>query len=98
MNWKKTHRYFTYIVTCQVCFSQVLEVNIIDKTKFATFSNSAFIMNYSLNMDSKLDRSVEGLLVEEYPVVKCLLLRRLSMVVEGRKEGMLQREEHVLLR
>ena len=38
-------------------------MNIIDKTKFATFSNSAFIMNYSFNMDSKLDRSVEGLLV-----------------------------------
>ena len=38
-------------------------MNIIDKTKFATFSNSAFIMNYSFNMDSKLDRSVEGQLV-----------------------------------
>jgi len=51
-------------MTCEICFSQVLEMNIIDKTKFATFSNSAFIMNYSFNMDSKLDRSVEGLLVE----------------------------------
>jgi len=50
-------------MTCEVCFSQVLEINLIDLNKFATFSNSAFVMNYSFNMDSKLDRSVEGLLV-----------------------------------
>jgi len=38
-------------------------MNIIAETKFATFSNCVFIMDYSLNIDSKLDRSVEGLLV-----------------------------------
>ena len=38
-------------------------MKIIAKTKLATFSNCGFIMDYSFNMDSKLDRSVEGLLV-----------------------------------
>ena len=38
-------------------------MNIIAKTIFRTFSNSVLIMNYSFKMDSKLDRSVEGLLV-----------------------------------
>jgi len=30
--------------------------------KFAAFSNSTFIIYYTCNIDSKLDRSVEGLL------------------------------------
>jgi len=35
----------------------------IAKTQFATFSNSAFIMDDSFNMNSRLDRSVKGPLV-----------------------------------
>ena len=48
------------MVTHEVCFSQVLEMNIIVEIKFATFSNSAFIIYYTFNIGSKLDRSVKG--------------------------------------
>jgi len=48
------------MVAHEVCFSQVLEMNIIVEIKFATFSNSAFITYYTFNIDSKLDRSVKG--------------------------------------
>jgi len=40
----------------------------IAKTEFATFSNTVFIMDDSFNMNSRLDRSVEGLLVYMYCV------------------------------
>jgi len=36
--------------------------------------------------------------VEELPALKCSLLRRLSVVVEGRKEVVWQRGERVILR
>jgi len=43
------------------CFFPVLEMNITAATKFAIFSDSSFIMNYDLNIDMRLDRSVKGL-------------------------------------
>ena len=51
------------MVTYEFCFSQILGINIIAQTKFAIFSNRAFIIYYVFNIDSKLDQSVEGLLV-----------------------------------
>ena len=41
----------------------------IAKTQFATFSNSAFIMDDSFKMNSRLDRSVKGPLVRRYATV-----------------------------
>ena len=52
------------MVTHDVCFFQVLEVNIIAESKFATFSNSTFIIYYDFNIDFKPDWSVKGLLIQ----------------------------------
>jgi len=56
------------MVTYKVCFSQVLEMNEYNSgdIKFAAFSNSTFMIYHTLKIDSKLDRSVEGLLVTMY--------------------------------